>query len=99
MITLWIVWLLSIFTVTTRGEDGHASFYGAGGMTAAHKSLPMGTRVRVTNKHNGRSVVVTIRDRGPFIKGRVIDMSGPAASALGMRESGVVPVRVEVLGR
>ena len=52
--------------------------------TAAHRSLPFGTRVRVTNKRNGRSVIVTINDRGPFVPGRVIDITPAAAQALGL---------------
>ncbi len=68
-------------------------------MTAAHKSLPFGTRVRVTNKHNGRSVTVRINDRGPYIKGRIIDLSKAAAYKIGMQNAGVVPVTVTVLGR
>jgi rare lipoprotein A len=68
-------------------------------MTAAHRTLPMGTRVRVTNTHNGRSVVVRINDRGPYIGGRVIDLSVGAAKILGMVSSGVAAVRIEVLGR
>ncbi len=66
-------------------------------LTAAHKSLPFGTRVRVTNLRNGRSVVVRINDRGPYIRGRIIDLSRRAATIVGMRNAGVVPVRVKVL--
>ena len=66
-------------------------------LTAAHKSLPFGTRVRVTNLRNGRSVVVRINDRGPYIRGRIIDLSRRAATVVGMRRAGVVPVRVQVL--
>lgn len=66
-------------------------------MTAAHKSLPFNTKVRVTNVDNGRSVVVRINDRGPFKPGRIIDLSEGAAAALGMREQGVANVRVEAL--
>jgi rare lipoprotein A len=66
-------------------------------MTAAHKTLPMGTRVRVTNQRTGRSVVVRINDRGPYAKGRIIDVSRAAAEVLGMVRAGVVPVTVEVL--
>lgn len=66
-------------------------------MTAAHRNLPMGTRVRVTNLNNERSVVVRINNRGPFIKGRIIDVTIGAARELNMVRSGVVPVKVEVL--
>ena len=67
-------------------------------MTAAHLTLPMNTRVRVTNKKNGRSVEVRINDRGPYgNKQRIIDVSEGAARRLDMIEAGVVPVRVEVL--
>ena len=66
-------------------------------LTAAHKSLRFGTRVRVTNLRNGRSVVVRINDRGPYIRGRIIDLSRRAATIVGMRNSGVVPVRVDIL--
>ena len=66
-------------------------------MTAAHRSLPFGTQVRVTNTYNGRSVVVRINDRGPFIRGRVIDLSAGAARILGMMGSGVAQVHIEVL--
>ncbi len=68
-------------------------------MTAAHRSLPFGTKVRVTNKRNGKSVIVTINDRGPFIRGRIIDLSTAAAGIIGMRSSGVAPVTVEAHGR
>ena len=102
-------------TVTYSGgggsSSGMASYYwqpqklASGGwfnpsaMTAAHKTLPFGTKVRVTNKHNGRSVVVTINDRGPYIAGRVIDLSKGAAGVIGMQGAGVVPVSLSVLGR
>jgi rare lipoprotein A len=62
-------------------------------LTAAHRTLPFGTRVRVTNHSNGRSVVVTINDRGPFVRGRIIDVTPATAHALGM--SGLAPVSVE----
>lgn len=67
------------------------------GFTAAHRSLPFGTRVRVTNTGNGRSVVVRINDRGPFIRGRLIDLSVGAARELGMISSGVAAVKIEIL--
>ncbi|HXF53753.1 MAG TPA: septal ring lytic transglycosylase RlpA family protein [Hyphomicrobiaceae bacterium] len=68
-------------------------------MTAAHKTLPFGTRVRVTHARTGRSVEVTINDRGPFVRGRVIDLSRAAAAALGMRSAGLAPVKIDVIGR
>lgn len=68
-------------------------------MTAAHKTLPFGTRVRVTNARNGRSVDVTINDRGPYIAGRIIDLSAGAAGVIGMKSAGLAPVKVEVLGK
>lgn len=93
------------------GSHGVASFYwqpqrvASGGwfnpnaMTAAHKTLPFGTRVRVTHAGNGRSVVVTINDRGPYIQGRTIDLSKAAAGVIGMQSQGVARIRMEVLGR
>ena len=95
-----------------RSLEGVASWYGyphhgrstASGqrfnmyqMTAAHRTLPLGTRARVTNLRNGRSVVVTITDRGPSLDGRVIDLSYAAARRIGMTEHGTAPVRLEVL--
>ena len=91
---------------------GQASWYGPGfygnrtasgevfrpgTYTAAHRSLPFGTRVRVTNLNNGRSAVVRINDRGPFTGGRIIDLAHGAASDLGVTASGVATVRLEVL--
>jgi rare lipoprotein A len=65
--------------------------------TAAHKTLPMGTMVRVTNQTNGKSEIVTITDRGPFIRGRIIDLTIGSAERLGFVQRGVAPVKVEVL--
>ncbi|MBU7586780.1 MAG: septal ring lytic transglycosylase RlpA family protein [Nostoc sp. TH1S01] len=87
------------------GYDGSGSMTASGqrfnpeAMTAAHRTLPFGTRVRVTNTRNGRSVIVRINDRGPYIRGRVIDLSTAAARTIGMIGSGVAPVHIEVLGR
>lgn len=64
-------------------------------LTAAHKTLPFGTRVRVTNRRNGRSVVVRINDRGPFVRGRIIDLTPAGAHALGF--SGLAPVTVKIV--
>ena len=66
-------------------------------MTAAHKTLPFGTRVRVTHLGNGRSVIVRINDRGPFKPGRVIDLSYAAAGAIDMRDKGLAPVRIDIV--
>ena len=71
-----------------RTASGEA--FNAGALTAAHRSLPFGTRVRVVNKRNGRSVVVRINDRGPYGHGRVIDLSRAAARAIGI--AGLTPV-------
>ena len=72
--------------------------FSAGAYTAAHRSLPFGTRVRVTNTRTGRSVVVRINDRGPFVGGRSIDLSTGAARAIGLTETGVGTVRMDVIG-
>jgi rare lipoprotein A len=95
-------------------QGGLASWYGPGfygkrtasgtvytgtALAAAHPSLPFGTLVRVTNLANGRAVVVVIDDRGPFVRGRVIDLSAAAARRLGMTRDGVVQVRLEVVGQ
>ena len=66
-------------------------------MTAAHPRLPFGTRVKVTNLRNGRSATLVINDRGPFVGGRVIDVSRAGASELGFRQKGTSRVKVEVL--
>jgi rare lipoprotein A len=79
------------------GSVGMASYYSASGLTAAHRSLPFGTRVRVTNLSNGSSVVVRINDRGPFIRSRSIDLSTSAARAIGMTGAGVARVRMHVI--
>lgn len=71
--------------------------YNPHGMTAAHKTLKCGTKVKVYNKINGRSVIVTINDRGPYIRGRIIDLSLAAAKKIGMTKRGIVPVRIEVI--
>jgi len=93
------------------GQHGVASFYwqpqrlASGGwfnpnaMTAAHRSLPFGTRVRVTHAATGRSVDVRINDRGPYIAGRIIDLSRAAAGVIGMTGQGIARVSVTILGR
>lgn len=71
------------------------SIYDERDLTAAHRTLPFGTRVRVTRLENGKEVVVTINDRGPFTKGRVIDLSREAARRLDLIQDGIARVRVE----
>jgi rare lipoprotein A len=63
--------------------------------TAAHRSLPFGTRIKVTNIRNGRSVLLTVNDRGPFVRGRIVDVSYRAASELNFARAGLAPVRVQ----
>jgi rare lipoprotein A len=97
---------------TKHVGDGEASYYGhelAGnrtasgerfnpmGMTAAHRTLPLGTKLKITNKANGKSVVVRINDRGPFVKHRLIDVSLGAAHAIGMFRAGKARVRLDLL--
>jgi rare lipoprotein A len=86
-----------VASVYSGQKTANGEYASAGGMTAAHRTLPFGTKVRVTNQHTGRSVVVRINDRGPFVRGRVIDITPAAAHALGM--SGLAPVTLTVLGR
>jgi rare lipoprotein A len=88
---------------------GGASWYGgssktasgermnAATLTAAHRSLAFGTKIKVTNSHNGRSVVVRVNDRGPFIRGRVLDLSRAAAQNIGMVASGTAKVCYDVI--
>lgn len=100
-------------TTVVKSTAGSASWYGgkfhgrktANGerfnmhdLTAAHRSLPFGTKVRVTNQKTGKSVVVRINDRGPFHGNRVIDLSRGAANAVGMLGTGVARVKLDVLG-
>lgn len=96
----------------SEAETGEASWYGPGfhgrrtangevfdkeAMTAAHRTLPFGTLVRVRNLDNGREAVLRINDRGPFARGRILDVSEAGARALGMVESGTARVRIEIL--
>ena len=97
-----------------KRESGYASWYGPGflhrrtasgewfdpkELAAAHRTLPLGTRVRVTNLDNGRRIVVRINDRGPYKKGRVIDVTPAVAKRLGFKHDGLTRVRVDVLKR
>lgn len=78
---------------TANGER-----YDQNELTAAHKTVPFNTRVKVTNQRNGKSVVVRINDRGPFKEGRVIDLSAGAAKVIGVFTSGLAPVTLEIVG-
>ncbi|NPA67256.1 MAG: septal ring lytic transglycosylase RlpA family protein [Chlorobi bacterium] len=95
-------------------QKGEASWYGPGfngkktasgeifdmnKLTAAHRKLPFGTMVRVTNLKNNKSVIVRINDRGPYKKGRVIDLSKKAAEVTGLIKDGVAPVKIEIVKR
>lgn len=92
-----------VHDVASYYHMGHTTASGArynpDGLSAAHRTLPFGTRVRVTNLRNGRSVNVVINDRGPFIAGRTIDLSRGAARVIGMIGQGVARVGVTILGR
>jgi len=112
IVSIALIGAATVPTVNSAKADqvGHASWYalhsrtarGArmnpSAMTAAHRSLPFGTKVLVENLSNGRSAVVTINDRGPFVDNRIIDLSLAAAREVESVGPGVVPVRVEVLG-
>jgi rare lipoprotein A len=86
-----------IASVYSGGRTSNGETARAGGMTAAHRTLPIGTLVRVTNRRSGRSVVVRINDRGPFVRGRIIDVTPAAAHVLGF--SGLAPVTLDVIDR
>ncbi len=93
----------------TAATTGLASYYKSGkhtangerynpnGLTAAHRNLPFGTRLRVTNLRNGKSVIVRVNDRGPFIKRRVLDLSFGAAKVIGLHRTGIAKIRYVVL--
>lgn len=103
---------ISVPTSSSKVIYGKASFYAnmfqgrktangqifdQGKLTAAHRTLPFGTRVKVTNTSNHKSVIVTINDRGPFIRGRMIDLSSSAFKAIGNPRTGVLNVTMEIL--
>jgi rare lipoprotein A len=112
IISLILLGMLGCSKEPTHTLQGVASWYGyahhgritASGrrfdmyeLTAAHRTLPLGTRLRVTNLSDGRSVIVTITDRGPFVKNRLIDLSYAAAREIGMIVRGTAPVQLELL--
>ena len=114
LLALAVLALALPFGVARAGiQEGAISWYGArfhdrptasgelfdsSALTMAHPTLPFGTRVKVTNMRNGRSVVVRVNDRGPFVGHRIADLSQAAADVLGMMRRGVAWARIEVLG-
>lgn len=80
----------SVYSTESGNRTASGQPLNPGALTAAHRSLPFGTKVRVSNRKNGRSVIVTINDRGPFVRGRIIDVTPAAARELGF--SGLAPV-------
>lgn len=111
-ILLLLLTMLGATTILAQTQSGQASFYGgqfhgrptASGevydmekMTAAHRTLPFGTMIRVTNSRNGKSVVVKVNDRGPFVDNRIVDLSFGAAKEIEMINDGVVEVTLEVI--
>ena len=113
VITLALLSACSTHNTNNKADfSGQASWYGAqhhgkktasgerfnqNALTAAHRTLPFGTRVKVTNTLNNQSVTVRINDRGPYSKGRVIDLSRAAAAKINMIQQGVAPVRIQIL--
>jgi len=84
--------------VQAQSWTGKASYYsGRSHMGCAHRTLPFGTKLRVTNLVNQRSAILVVNDRGPFIRGRIIDVSTRAADALGFRHTGVASVKIETI--
>jgi rare lipoprotein A len=85
--------IASVYSVESGSTTASGARLNPGAFTAAHRTLPFGTKIRVTNKHNGRSVIVTVNDRGPFVRGRIIDLTPAGARAIGF--TGTVPVTLE----
>jgi rare lipoprotein A len=88
--------MAGIASVYSGGRTANGEHASANGLTAAHRSLPFGTLVKVTNRRSQRSVIVRVNDRGPFVRGRVIDLTPAAAHAIGC--SGLAPVTLSVVG-
>jgi rare lipoprotein A len=86
---------LASYYSPSRTANGERLY--AGDLTAAHRTLPFGSRVRVTNLSNGQSVTVRINDRGPFVRGRIVDVSHPAAEKLGLVGAGIAKVKLELV--
>lgn len=93
-------WIASYYADDFHGKPtASGEIFNMYAMTAAHKTLPFGTRLKVKNFSTAKSVIVTVNDRGPFVEGRQLDLSYGAAKAIGMVRSGTAAVRVDVLGR
>ncbi len=107
LLTLWmscgcssgtLTGMASFYSDTLHGRrTASGERYDRGALTAAHKKLKLGTKVRVTNVENNRSVVVRINDRGPYVKGRIIDLSKAAAIKLDFIKKGIVKVKLEII--
>jgi rare lipoprotein A len=89
--------IASVYSTESGSGTASGQKLNPGALTAAHRTLPFGTKVKVTNKSNGREVVVTINDRGPFVRGRIIDLTPAGARALGF--AGLTQVTLNILGR
>ncbi|MBD3263817.1 MAG: septal ring lytic transglycosylase RlpA family protein [Candidatus Omnitrophica bacterium] len=109
-----LLYILALNVVSIYPQRGIASWYGkdlkgkktASGepfdpekLTAAHKRLPFGTKVKVTNLNNDKSVVVIVTDRGPFVRGRIIDLSKGAAKEINMLRDGIAPVEIDLIDK
>ena len=93
--TLYETGMATYYSPKTHGRMmASGERYDKNGLFCAHKKLPFGTKIRVVNKKNGKEVVVVVKDRGPFAKGRIIDLSNKAAEVIGMLSAGVVPVEL-----
>jgi len=91
--------LASVYSEQLNGKKtASGERYDSSGLTAAHRTLPLGAEIRITNLDNGRSVRVRVNDRGPHVQGRIVDLSSRAAAALGIR-AGVARVRLEILNQ
>lgn len=113
LISVFVLANLDIFAKTNGSNDGNATYYGSkwhgrrtssgslyhkDSLTCAHRTLPFGTLLKVTNKKNGKEVVVKVTDRGPFRKGAIIDLSMAAARKIDMLSAGIVPVEIAQVG-
>ena len=95
-----MVGLASFYAAKFHGRrTASGEIFNTHALTAAHLTLPFGTKVKVTNLRNGKSVIVRINDRGPHVRGRIIDLSVAAAKKIGLNRAGTVRVKLEILGK